>query len=1282
MAQLEYKITGDNSGLVNATNAAIANIENLTDAVNAANVSLQFRNGVSALDTLGQKLLVVQGNSSLFGDSIKLQTQEVGAYQTALNSLLANGFEPMDGDVQRLKSRIDELTTSLQAVNSVKPRSVVSEIGDGPSAESLPTGATGSTAQQAEFITQLNSQLQQGVITLEEYNQALLSANSTASILGQTTQSTSEAIQEQDGFITGLRQQLAELNELRLTAPVEDLAVLNSEIQETEIALSQATNIGKVGFDQFGNSIRGVSLQNVNGQLIALSNNLFGARQIARDLARAFTSDSLAGTVKNLTLLAVDFLFYAQNAAFATGATVASTAAIATEGTVATTTAFSVEALGVAFKSLLTPLNLIVLGVAVAAGAFEAFENSQKKVSVALTQAEQDLKAFNAVQKDSATEFGKQVASLQQLYDATQNVTLSMERRLEAAQELRDIYPAEFQNTTNLAIVNGDLKNSYEALTDSILKNAVAQAAQKQIAEEELKIAVAREQLNKIAIARNVENTRTKGRPQDDQVEGGGILSGKELDDNNKRAKQAVQDQQDIITQARNTIKNILEPLALDFTATNQKLADANKLLGQNLENFNSLLAKSTDEQQFENIKDALQTKLNSLAPGDSQIASLRDKIKQVEEIIKNAYTVKLTKGSLTDPFQTISDAITNITNKINAKASDSGLSGYALAVQKIENIYTQINTDLDKQQQKLNALQKTALSPKQQNEKDVDQTQLDTARTTALKARNKELGDAKIAEATRVANEIQRINDEFNVKQTAGYNSELASVQKLYDAEVVKAKGNKEILTALRAAALVDVKAIDDKYIEQEKQIYDKLIDIANVAFEALDSGEAARTDKINLEWKKRITAASVYFDKLRDEAKAAKLPQSATDNINSIQSQVTNLLNAANFKQISEEISKNFAAAMQSAVQGFVSNFYASLTSLGNTRQSIDEKYNLQLQKQQDAFASGTSDITAAQNASTIAQINNLKKLELQATTSFGAIFSSLVSKFNSTFNESILNSFTKQFTENLGKTLLTPTAAQLKISPEEQAAQQTATILKSAGNTLAEQIKDAGITFYNEVTAKTAGVAINPGLLDGTSGGSSVGSLAGAAVGAATTAAGVTTGAAGLAAGTTLGAADTAAKTTTAAADHLSAKVAGAAAALSLAGGLVSGATSPTSKVGQGVGGLLQGAGEGALIGSAIPGVGTIAGAVVGGAIGLISGIFSASKAQKALQEQQLEQQQEQTALLKASLAYTSSIIGRDTANGIVTGITVGVTGQLVATISGKDLQFILNRNANVR
>lgn len=138
-------------------------------------------------------------------------------------------------------------------------------------------------------------------------------------------------------------------------------------------------------------------------------------------------------------------------------------------------------------------------------------------------------------------------------------------------------------------------------------------------------------------------------------------------------------------------------------------------------------------------------------------------------------------------------------------------------------------------------------------------------------------------------------------------------------------------------------------------------------------------------------------------------------------------------------------------------------------------------------------------------------------------------------------------------------------------------------------------------------------------------------------------------------------------------------GIAAGAALGGAVVSSATPKTSTLGQAAGGALSGAGTGFLIGGPV-------GAVVGGVVGAISGIFgaaSARKKQEELQKQQLEEAKKQTEYLRQQqVAYQAQIIGRMTTNGVVTGINVGSQGQLVATVSGKDLQFVLDRNKNGR
>src|SRR5690606_10174553 len=100
----------------------------------------------------------------------------------------------------------------------------------------------------------------------------------------------------------------------------------------------------------------------------------------------------------------------------------------------------------------------------------------------------------------------------------------------------------------------------------------------------------------------------------------------------------------------------------------------------------------------------------------------------------------------------------------------------------------------------------------------------------------------------------------------------------------------------------------------------------------------------------------------------------------------------------------------------------------------------------------------------------------------------------------------------------------------------------------------------------------------------------------------------------------------------------------------------------------------------------GIGTAIGAVVGGVAGLVGGIFGSSRAKKEreLQELQLAEQRKQTALMERqnALAYSSSIIGQMTNQGIVNSIDRDATGNLVATINGSDLQIILDRSKNQR
>lgn len=1288
MAQLIYEITGDISGLQSAINQAsnlIRDAANQSSQIKVADSTPQINAQISVLEQLGKKLSVITGNTELFGESIKAQANQVSAYQTAINSLLSNGFTPMDTLVQQLKGRVDELTASLNAASNVRPpaRDFIENPGFAP-------GIAAATAEPntaaISLINTLNAELAAGTITVEEYNQQLLAANSTLNTLGQTAGQASSAFESELGIIAGLKQALADLNTTRLNTLVEgDLPKLNSEIQQTEIEISRLSNIGKVGFDQFGNAIRGVSVQNLNGQLVSLSNNLFGARQISRDLVRTFDAGSISGFAKAIGLLAVDFLFFAQNAQFAKTSTVGATAAIAVEGEVAAGSALSTGALGAAFASLLTPTSLIVLGIAALGAGFIAYEKSQKNATQAATAhlkaiREQKaaladyvttLSASQQVEADSAKNYAASTLKLDELVFAVKNNTGALFDGQTALEDLQRLYPNFFANLDEAATKTDKFTEATNGARDSLIALGKFTAANK-LAEQSIE-------------------TATSGQVAADSLIPSLVKARQELQKTLQAAENAAEAQKIIASQAGTSVA-----AAIPVFEAQSKIKD---ILAQ-IQKYNEVIADANAKTKA----------FFDIANQNAPAAGLVTKFKGTKDVV--------------DQFDALKQKLDEITQKNSALAGNAGITGYAAEIASIVKQFTDLNNSIAQFTIQVNkAFDRGALTTSERN---ALLSPLPAIQSALPKNEDAAINQAKIKNAQETADAIQRINDQFGIKEQAGFNAELsrvkklydnivqeaqknsldlqqieanrqraiqgaggnalalANIKKIYDAQIVQAQNAQAKIAAAAADLLPAIQAVDEKYIQQETEAYGKIIDIANQAFEALDSGEASRTDKINLEWQKRITAANIYFDKLRDLAKAANLSQSSTDQINTVQAQVNAIIKLANIQQVSEEISKNFASAMQGAVNGLVSNLFTSLTTLGQTRQDIDNKYFSQL--------------ASASDQATINQINNLKRLEQESTTSFGAIFSSLISKFNSTFNESILNSFTKQFTENLGKTLLAPTAKQLQISPEEQSAQRVASLLQSSGNDLASQIRQAGVDFASSVR----GVQISPGLLNGTSGGSaldstnpllsgslgadfnqSVGSSAGEFSDSVSTSA--ESFSHEIVHASEISSASTIASSSTAAA-KISSSAAGLAAAASLAGGLVSGLGKPTNSLTQGLGGVLSGAGEGALIGSVIPGVGTIAGAVVGGVIGGISGLFSASKARKQeeLQQQQLEQQKVTNDLLarQNALAYTTAIIGRMTTQGIVTGVDINAFGELTAKISGKDLQFILGRANNGR
>lgn len=1281
MAQLIYAIDGDLTGLANTINQAIglikqldsqsgkikfgseglqtlpATLSNIASGINqvkasadSANVSLSFAKGVQALDQLGSKLAVITGNSILFGDSLKAQEQELAAYQGALNKLLALGFEPLGADVTLLKTKIDDLTASIAAQNAVSIKVPQSTIVDKtqftePLAD-VATNTTGLTGAQV-LIRDLDADLAAGKITAQEYAASI-------ALIGQQTTATNIKLEQEEGILVGLKSQLDKLKTARINiADPADLAKQNALIQELEAEIGRLNNVGKTGFDAAGNSVQsfGKNIENTRTPVENLGKGLTRGFTYLRQIAYILPGIGIAGI-----------------------------------------------------------FNLAFEGIAKAADGLDLFNTK-------LNQAKQNELALNSVLENTGKIAAGSQSNFKILTAAISDTTSSMKDRIDAAEELKKEFSNELANTSALTIVNKGLGASYDAITRSIYQQAAAEATISAIKDQESKKNALIAQQLEIQAKANLDIAKVKS-PIEQGATGSSLTGAIQAQTISiAQQKKGIQDLADFrknkiapeIAVINNVIDQIIDAAGKEGEKLAKTLEGTNKLIQEPLKNFDAIIKASGSKADFENLKAALQAKLNALAPGDAQIAVLRAKILQVEEIIRNVYDIKLTKGGI-NIFANLQDELDKLIAKSNSLAASSGLTGYAAQVQKIASAFADIDTALSSLQGKVNRDLKSGKITSGQAAGLTSGIQ--GAQTQASLNEQRSLAAALVTEREKTNNDLQAIDDAFGVKQEQSRKRELADVQKLandkisaiqaglftqeqiqnqFNASVAAANGNKDqIKTAqlvrdaeiqaaqdgtteiirIRQGLLSAQDAVNQKYLQKEQQLESSISDLQNQAIEDLSDKETNATNKIVASWGKRKTEAAKYFDQLRaiyPELSAIITKQQDTTNA---------LFDQAKFKDVSVELSKNFASAMQSGVSTFVQDFYTSITTLGQQRQTIDDKYRQE-------YASATDDLTRQ-------QIAQQEQIEKSATLSFGSIFSSLVSSAFSSFNKSILDSFTKKFTENIGSTLISPNSDQLGI---KVSGQQFSNSVTSAAQSFSAIINQAATALSLKLNPPTSIAGISGGLsadnaeLGASSAGGQIAadiSGAGDAFNGEVDSAGNTFSSNVVSASNTASTVTTGAATT--AAGHISSASAGIAAAASLLGGFISGATSPTSSAGQGIGGALQGAGEGALIGSVFGPEGTIIGAAAGGLIGLASGLLGASKAKKQeeLQQKQLEQQQETNALLarQNALAYTSSIIGRMTTQGIITGADINAFGELTATVSGKDLQFVLSRNGNGR
>lgn len=281
----------------------------------------------------------------------------------------------------------------------------------------------------------------------------------------------------------------------------------------------------------------------------------------------------------------------------------------------------------------------------------------------ALNQSLQNLKALNEVQKEADKDAGKQIGNLKILYETATDVKNSMQDRILAAQELKKEFPDEFANAKALAIVNGDLKKSYDDLSTSILEVARAQSVITKIQKIEQQRAdiafqIAKNNTAKAAQLQRLANgdvnilgekmslassvLASQGIAQTPQQTAAAVKAKIKSDTDIANADQLAKDK----------LLSNQETFLINYAGGNAKLAKilegGGKIITNVLAKYDSILKADPTLADLQNLQASLQDVFNHLVVGkdDKEIADVQGKLDKVQSLINN-YSPKIVADQL-----------------------------------------------------------------------------------------------------------------------------------------------------------------------------------------------------------------------------------------------------------------------------------------------------------------------------------------------------------------------------------------------------------------------------------------------------------------------------------------------------------------------------------------------------------------------------------------------------------------------------------------------------------
>lgn len=257
-------------------------------------------------------------------------------------------------------------------------------------------------------------------------------------------------------------------------------------------------------------------------ELVAASNNL---KKFERELAKATDTNHITYLQRSINILNADINRLTASANGAAKATNAVGGAMKSANMTSMNFARVIQDLPFGFMGIQNNLTQLIPGIGAAGIAFSALTAAITFSQVGLSywsKGAKDAKASISDLSEFTKEFTKNAAEegvkARLLYEASNNVAISMDKRIRAAKELKDMYPDILKNYSAEDIALGKAKKGYDDLTASILQNAKAQAAKNRITELEAEIQNRQYNIQKITAITDKEMKQAEVTPMNQRL--------------------------------------------------------------------------------------------------------------------------------------------------------------------------------------------------------------------------------------------------------------------------------------------------------------------------------------------------------------------------------------------------------------------------------------------------------------------------------------------------------------------------------------------------------------------------------------------------------------------------------------------------------------------------------------------------------------------------------------------------------------------------------------------